>query len=57
MKCPKCDSNNIDTIETDVEGEVNYGCRDCDSWFTIHDESYTILVEELKYEMKLYNSS
>jgi transposase-like protein len=51
MKCPKCSGNNIDTIENDIEGEINYGCLDCDCWFTIHSEPYTRLSEELKYEM------
>ena len=57
MKCPKCDSNNLDTLDGSIEGEENYGCRDCDCWFTIHSEPYTTLVEELKYEMTLYNST
>ena len=53
MKCPKCGSNNIDTVVNDIESEVNYGCGDCDCWFTIHSEPYTTLVEELKYEMTM----
>ena len=55
MKCPKCGSNNVDKLETDLEDEETYGCLDCDCWFTIHSESYTSLDEELKYEMTLYN--
>jgi transposase-like protein len=56
MKCPKCGSTDIDTINTDVEYEDNYGCRECDCWFTIHDETYTKLADELKYEMADYKS-
>jgi len=55
MKCPKCNGNNINTVVNDIEGEINYGCLDCDCWFTIHNEAYTRLVEELKYEMTPYN--
>ena len=55
MKCPKCGSNNVDKLDTDLEDEETYGCLDCDCWFTIHSEPYTTLVEELKYEMTLYN--
>lgn len=54
MKCPKCNGDNIDTVDTDVEGEEHFGCRDCDCWFTIHSEPYTILAKELKYEMTFF---
>jgi hypothetical protein len=56
MKCPKCNSKHIDTIVNDIEGETNYGCRTCDCWFTIHNESYTKLTEELKYETTSSNT-
>jgi transposase-like protein len=51
MKCPICGSNEIDMVDTYVEDEDHYGCRNCDCWFTIHSESYTTLIEELKNEM------
>ncbi|MFC2020672.1 hypothetical protein ACFLU1_02635 [Chloroflexota bacterium] len=50
MECPKCGSNNLDKIENDIEDQENYGCRDCDCWFTVHSEPYTVLVKELEYE-------
>jgi transposase-like protein len=53
MKCPKCSSNNINAVVYDIEDEINYGCLDCDCWFTVHDETYTKLSEELKCEMTM----
>ena len=50
MKCPRCGSNNVDKLDTDLEDEETYGRLDCDCWFTIHSEPFTALVEELKYE-------
>ena len=50
MKCPNCGSNNLDKLDTELEDEETYGCLVCDCWFTIHRESFTTLVEELRYE-------
>ena len=50
MKCPECGSNTIEKVNADTENETHYGCLDCDCWFTIHDESYKMLIEELRYE-------
>ena len=54
MECPRCGSSNIDKLDTDLEDEETYGCLGCDCWFTIHNETFTSLVEELKYETTMH---
>lgn len=54
MRCPRCGGGNIDKLDTDLEDEETYGCLGCDCWFTIHNESFTSLVEELKYEKTIH---